>query len=106
MDRDYDKDFKNPLPYAPGGSVRAAWYAKQNELTEAFRKALEAAYKTQELPKALRDTMFGRAWDNGHAYGYNEVAGYYESIAEIALKGFAAGYTKAVNYHGTKKAGG
>lgn len=48
---------------------------------EAFQKRLEAEYGTEGNPKAA--LLFAKAWEMGHAYGYNEVETYYRDLVDL-----------------------
>lgn len=61
-------------------------------VTNEFRDALAKEYCSR-LPLTVADKIFGKAWEDGHAFGYNAVESFYcelidfvEDIVSIIVK--------------------
>lgn len=52
---------------------------------EAFRLYLREEYGTSELPEAVDNALFGKAWGDGHSCGYHEVELHYGELADLVL---------------------
>ncbi len=61
-------------------------YATKDHMQEALRTAY-----LPNLPEAVTDLVFRKAWEDGHASGEHEVEQIYEDLAEIAKAAHAAG---------------
>jgi hypothetical protein len=55
--------------------------AEEARLNSLFKADLENQHGVAGHPKA--DRLFELAWDYGHSSGYNEVAYYYDDLAEL-----------------------
>jgi hypothetical protein len=91
--------YTTTLPYASlkkDPDVNAAYQADSNRLADEFRRDLEAEYGTDELPESVRDATYRRAYEEGHAYGFSEIANCYIDIAEHTLAVFEAGRQAAL----------
>lgn len=52
---------------------------------EEYRAGLPAEYGIAHLPEAIEERIYGKAYEDGHAYGYGEIANYYCDLAEFTL---------------------
>lgn len=52
---------------------------------EHLREALRTAY-LKDVPVAISDSVFRKAWEDGHGNGEHEVEMVYEEIAEIVMQ--------------------
>ena len=48
-----------------------------------FRKALEEEFALSEWPQPVLDAVYSKAWEDGHAYGYHEVACHYSELCDF-----------------------
>jgi hypothetical protein len=60
---------------------RNKYRAEEARLISLFKADLENQHGVAGHPKA--DRLFELAWDYGHSSGYNEVAYYYDDLAEL-----------------------
>ncbi len=51
--------------------------------TSRLRKSLEEEYGLIDHPKA--ETLWGLAWEHGHACGYGEIINHYEDFAALLI---------------------
>jgi hypothetical protein len=56
-----------------------------NRADEIFREKLEDYYHTDKLPQKTKDKLWGKAWEQGHSAGYNDVACAYEDISDVVM---------------------
>jgi hypothetical protein len=61
------------------------------EENEAFSRWLMNEHGTDELPADVESKLFAKAWEEGHADGYGEVALYYGDLADLVLLAYRAG---------------
>lgn len=61
----------------------------RNEQDLKFKEQL---FHDSTLCREIFEICFKRAWDYGHAYGYNEVKGHYEELEEDFVKVYTIGY--------------
>lgn len=61
--------------------ARKAYREETGRLTQKFKEDLEREYGLVGHPKA--DLLYSKAWDIGHAYGFHEVANYYDELVEL-----------------------
>lgn len=54
---------------------------------KAVREELEADTGSDRFPEAFRSRLWGYAWREGHAYGYESVADQYRDLMEM-MEGF------------------
>lgn len=54
---------------------------------KAVREELEAETGSDRFPEAFRSRLWGYAWREGHAYGYESVANQYRDLMEM-MEGF------------------
>lgn len=52
---------------------------------EEYRAGLPVENGIEHLPKAIEQRIYGKAYEDGHAYGYGEIATHYADIAEFTL---------------------
>ena len=79
--------FKNKLPFVRGkGEARDAWDKEENRLDDLFWLKLEDDRCPSYLPDTVRASIRSRAWEEGHAYGYHNVANVYDDWADFAAK--------------------
>jgi hypothetical protein len=78
--------YYNEMPYFKYKKNLAghkAYSDRQNEIEDNFKSDLEKEFGTDILPKSIRDKIFSKAWEDGHAYGHSEVLIHYEDIADF-----------------------
>lgn len=61
--------------------ARDAYYRQMGELTEQFRRDVEAENDMIGHPKA--SLLWSKAWEMGHSAGLGEVLTYYEDLVEL-----------------------
>lgn len=89
LNRDH---YTTKLPHGTKGSTeRDAHRADQQRLEMEFQADLIDTYETHVLPDAVQTALFDKAWSDGHASGYHEVAYHYEELATLVLMTFEAG---------------
>jgi len=71
------------LPWDKGS--REAHRADQQRLDQEFRDDLLSAFKTLYpwLNEGCLPTVFGKAWEDGHANGYSEIFYHFENLCEF-----------------------
>lgn len=79
------------LPYGPDPSGKTVYHMEVQRLGEEFRRDMEWSNSTESLPKVVRDRLYGKAWEDGHAYGYTEVSGHYSDLADLVKMVFEEG---------------
>lgn len=70
---------------------RAAYRAENKRITELVRADLEEENFSKDVPGSVRDEVWTRAWEHGHASGFSDVAYYYDDFATLASLAFTAG---------------
>lgn len=65
-------------------------FKRQAEERERLADALYADYAS-DLPKSVADTLFGLAWEYGHANGEGDVESHYVDFADVAGDAYRAG---------------
>lgn len=60
-----------------------AYREEKHRMTKQMRSDLEREFKTTGHPKA--STLWNVAWENGHAYGLQEVCLHYERLSELVV---------------------
>lgn len=84
--------YTTKLPYGERHSPeRAAHNDENSRLYDEFRRDVAIDAGTDDLPQEVRDALFAKAWDDGHAYGYSEVSICYWSLSQLVLLAFKAG---------------
>lgn len=79
----YDQSAPYPRRSDPNrAAMLAAYNNEAGAMAAQFKADLEAEYGMTGHPKA--DALFSVAWDEGHAYGFAEVAGKYGRFVELA----------------------
>lgn len=73
----------NEVPLGLRAQARLSWRQREGEIREQFGKDLADEYAA-DLPEAVQDKIFQRAWVSGHSSGYPQVAQDYEELAEFA----------------------
>lgn len=79
-----DPEWPSPFPVGFSEKAKAARDAYRNEqdrLMNLFKHDLEVEHAVEANPK--KDKLFELAWSLGHAYGYSEVANYYQELVEL-----------------------
>ena len=61
------------------------YYKKRKEALEEFKNDLAFEYCVDNLPKEIQDKIFSKAYEDGHASGYHDIAWHYEELAEFTL---------------------
>lgn len=61
------------------------YYKKRKEILEEFKKDLAVENYVDDLPKEIQDKIFSKAYEDGHANGYYDIAWHYEELAEFIL---------------------
>lgn len=61
------------------------YYKKRKEILEEFKNDLAVEYCVDDLPKEIQDKIFSKAYEDGHASGYYDIAWHYEELAEFTL---------------------
>ena len=59
---------------------------KMNAWMETYLAFLSDRDGLDEYPKEVQDAVYAMAYDQGHAYGYEEIAIYHNRYAEFAIK--------------------
>lgn len=59
---------------------------EQASLDDKFKHDLAAEYGTDKLPDNVQCLIFSKAYEDGHADGYQSVEYHYEELAEFVLK--------------------
>jgi len=80
------KAYENKLPYSPRSKDRAVWeaYKAENDrLYDQFKKDLFEFHGVISFPKKVLDKAFSIAWDSGHSSGWNEIALYFNDLADL-----------------------
>lgn len=73
------EDFKNAeIAYKEG---KQAWHNEEGRMNALFEADCAAAEGMENHPK--RQRLWSKAWDEGHANGYNTILERYESFAEF-----------------------
>jgi len=76
-----------PYPHNATKDTRAQLKAEYNAAVDSvvakFRASLAKDY-AYNLPAAVQDRIWSKAWDDGHHAGYSEVEGHYEELSEFA----------------------
>lgn len=67
--------------------VRAERAAIEAAKMKAVREELEDETGSDRFPEAFRSRLWGYAWQEGHAYGYESVANQYRELMEM-MDGF------------------
>lgn len=66
------------------------WWDNRKHLesaaTAVWFSALKEEYLSPTFSKELFDLCYNEAYDRGHSAGYDEVAGYMDSIVDFAIK--------------------
>lgn len=70
-------------------SMRARHDESPDKVTE-YKKALKAAFLDDDVPVALSEQIYERAYDNGNGC-YSDLEGSYEELATIANSAFVYG---------------
>lgn len=70
-------------------SMRTRHGESPNKVTE-YKKALRAAFLDDDVPVALSEKIYERAYDNGNGC-YSDLEGSYEELATIANLAFSLG---------------
>jgi len=72
----------------PWDGDRKARHADQQRLDQEFRDDLLSAFKALYpwLNEGCLPTVFGKAWEDGHAWGYSEVFYHFENLCEFLDK--------------------
>lgn len=83
--------YENKVPYISARIDKDGWTAHragESAAIQIFRDDLEDDCGTKEHP--LADSLWRKAWEDGHSYGYHEVMSHYEELAEYFVKPFDA----------------
>jgi len=70
-------------------SMRTRHGESPNKVTE-YKKALRAAFLDDDVPVALSEQIYEKAYDNGNGC-YSDLEGNYEELATIANSAFSYG---------------
>lgn len=71
-------------------AAHAEYNAATSRITGEFREWLANEY-APTMPASVQNKIWGKAWEDGHAYGYREVENHYMDLAEFAEFAFNAG---------------
>lgn len=63
--------------------LRAERAAAEAAKAKAVREKLEADTGSSRFPEAFRARLWNRAWEEGHAYGYESVKDRYYDLMEL-----------------------
>ncbi len=77
-------DYNSKLPYersSKNKEVHDAYREDNHRLYLQFKYDLEAEYGVEDNPK--KDKLFEIAWEQGHSYGFTEVALHYAQLVEL-----------------------
>jgi hypothetical protein len=61
------------------------YYKKRTEILEEFKNDLAIENHVNNLPKEIQDKIFSKAYADGHASGYHDIAWHYEELADFTL---------------------
>ena len=84
--------YNNKLPYTDRRIDREAYRQEDRRIEQQFRIDLENAYgirvetgspNFQILRHPLADRLWAKAWEHGHANGFNEVLYWYDELVEL-----------------------
>lgn len=82
--------YRNTKPYGPGLEKltkeqtrirREEWRTEEQRLVDLLHADLAAEHEVTDNPKEAM--LWNKAWDHGHANGYNEVVICYEDFVEL-----------------------
>jgi hypothetical protein len=59
------------------------YHAAQNAMVAEWKAWLADEY-ADDLPEAVQDRIFGKAWEDGHSGGYDEIEFHYIPLAVFA----------------------
>ena len=79
-------DYQTKLPYernSKNPAVYTAYQEDQARLNKQFRLDLEVEHGVIGNPKA--DKLFEIAWEQGHSYGFSEVALHYDQLVVLII---------------------
>ncbi len=84
-------EFRNTKPYPDYGILKTlegramveAYHIEEQQIVEKFKAACEEAFKVKQLKKSIRDRLWNKAWEHGHANGYTEILFWYDELAEF-----------------------
>lgn len=76
--------------------LQAEYQAREAEIQVQFRTDAEVEHGFGNLPVKLKSKLHEMAWDNGHAYGYEEIFARYYDLVELVLLAYNLG-AKAVS---------
>ena len=71
--------------------MRDLYGAETCRLEKLFREELAHNHGMDRLPQSIQDALYSKAWEEGHAYGYDEVASHYSDMAELVIAAYIAG---------------
>lgn len=57
---------------------------EESRLNHQFRKDCEVAFGFADFPDEVKDFIHGKAYEEGHAYGFSEIANKYYDLVEFA----------------------
>ena len=88
------KDYSEIYSAIPENLSRGERLQRFKEMNAEFRKDLEAIYGPGGTQKQ-QDILFEKAWEDGHAEGYNAIVGVYCDLVELITKYNKAGSTNS-----------
>lgn len=77
-------DYTTKMPYVTNKKdpeACDAYHLDQMRLNGLFRHDLEVEHNVVDNPK--KEKLFEIAWEQGHSYGFSEVAIHYETLVEL-----------------------
>ena len=80
-----EKNIKTGMYNSSSKSVADAieYHLQRIKARKKFQNDLERLFNLTKHPK--KDKLFEIAWDMGHAFGFMEVAQYYECLSELLM---------------------
>lgn len=81
--------YDNKVPYVRHSKDKEAWQAYRDGERAAinlFKQDLEEDYGTNNHP--LADSLWRKAWEDGHSSGLHEVVGHYNDLVEYFVVPF------------------
>lgn len=78
--------YYNELPFVRKSQDPEAWAAynmREGVIHRNFRNDLEREFGTDIYPEKVRNKIFYKAWEDGHAYGHSEVLNHYDDLVDF-----------------------
>lgn len=79
----YGGEYRTKLPYGPTHVERNAHREDEDRLTAQFREDARAYAIEQGVPEQYVSKVVSRAWEDGHAHGFEEILNCMYGLIEI-----------------------